>query len=107
MPGQKDWFYCSEKHVIDVATKISKNENILLAENIKAKIQRDVRDVFDIGNIIREKRLELNLTQEQLAGAAGVGERFISEIENGKYRAQIGKLIDVIHVLGIRLTTID
>lgn len=47
----------------------------------------------DIGRLIRETRRAQNLRQDQLAGAVGVGVRFIVELEAGKPTAQIGKTL--------------
>jgi y4mF family transcriptional regulator len=40
------------------------------------------------------------LRQDQLAGAAGVGQRFIVDLEAGKPTAQIGKALQVLRALG-------
>ena len=54
----------------------------------------------ELGKIVREVRRGMGLTQEQLAGAAGVGQRFLIELEAGKPTAQLGKTIAVLNVLG-------
>lgn len=41
------------------------------------------------------------MRQEQLAALAGVGPRFLSEVENGKESAQIGKVLHVLWRLGL------
>ena len=38
----------------------------------------------EIGALIRNIRKEQHISQEELAGLAGTGVRFISELENGK-----------------------
>lgn len=48
-------------------------------------------------------RKEQKLTQEQLAAAAGVGIRFIRELEQGKESCYLGKSILVMELLGIRI----
>ena len=53
-----------------------------------------------IGSIVREMRKLQGLRQDQLAGAAGVGLRFIVELEAGKPTAQIGKVFQVLEALG-------
>jgi len=57
----------------------------------------------DIGLLIKKKRNELNMTQPQLANISGNGIRFISDLENGKKTMQIGKVLDIIHILGFDL----
>jgi transcriptional regulator with XRE-family HTH domain len=41
------------------------------------------------------------MQQEQLAALAGVGPRFLSEVENGKESAEIGKVLQVLRRLGL------
>lgn len=51
----------------------------------------------------QDARREQGLTQTELAGLAGVGVTFISQLENGKQSAEAGKVIDVLLTLGIDL----
>jgi len=57
----------------------------------------------ELGITIRETRKKDRLTQAELAFAAGVGIRFVSELEAGKPTAQIGKIMQVLAALGGRL----
>ena len=57
----------------------------------------------EIGRIVRETRRAQGLRQDQLAGAAGVGVRFLVELEAGKATAQIGKALAVLAALGCTL----
>ena len=57
----------------------------------------------EIGNIIRTTRKAAGLRQDELAGAAGVGLRFIVDLEAGKPTAQIGKALQVLAALGCSL----
>ena len=59
---------------------------------------------LDIGLLVKAKRIELGMTQSQLADMSGNGTRFISELENGKQTMQIGKIIDVLHFLGFDIS---
>ena len=52
-----------------------------------------IRSAGDIGAAIRAKRRAIGMRQEELASLAGVGPRFLSEVENGKASAEIGKAI--------------
>ncbi|MEM8711119.1 MAG: helix-turn-helix transcriptional regulator [Planctomycetota bacterium] len=58
----------------------------------------------DLGELIREERKRQGLRQPDLAAAAGTSVRFIVEIERGKPTAQIGKVMDVLRQLGLRLS---
>ena len=52
---------------------------------------------------MRETRCRQGLRQDQLAGAAGVGVRFVVELEAGKATAQLGKALAVLAALGCTL----
>ena len=54
----------------------------------------------DLGAEIRAARKHLGLTQSDLALAAGVGLRFIVDLERGKPTAHLAKTLQVIHSLG-------
>lgn len=57
----------------------------------------------EIGDIVRATRKAAGLRQDELAGAAGVGLRFIVDLEAGKPTAQIGKTLQVLAALGCSL----
>ena len=57
----------------------------------------------DIGEIVRTTRKDAGLRQYELAGAAGVGLRFVVDLEAGKPTAQIGKVLQVLTALGCSL----
>ena len=63
-----------------------------------------VGDSVALGREIRNARRALGVTQPILALSAGVGVRFIVELENGKSTAQIGKIMQVLATLGIGMT---
>ena len=54
----------------------------------------------DIGALIRTARKAQHLRQDELAGASGVGLRFIVDLEAGKQTSQIGKVLQVLQALG-------
>lgn len=57
----------------------------------------------ELGAHIRATRVAQHLRQEQLAAAAGVGLRFLIELEGGKPTAQLGKALKVLDTLGCRV----
>lgn len=61
----------------------------------------------EFGRALAEARRGLELTQRELALAAGVGERFIVELEAGKPTAQLGKALAVARAAGMRLADIN
>ena len=56
-----------------------------------------------LGLVVRATRKAAGLRQDELAGAAGVGLRFVVELERGKPTAQIGKALQVLEALGCSL----
>jgi y4mF family transcriptional regulator len=59
--------------------------------------------VKKLGNLIRKKRKEQGLTQEELAGMSGVGVRFVRELEHGKESCHLGKALLIAHMLGLEI----
>ena len=53
-----------------------------------------------LGQTVLQARKQLGLTQPQLALAAGVGVRFIVELEAGKPTIRLETLLNVLHALG-------
>lgn len=60
-----------------------------------------VKNPVALGNLIRAERKNQKLTQEQLAALAGVGIRFVRELERGKESCQIGLAFAVLCTLGL------
>ncbi|MDQ5984798.1 MAG: hypothetical protein CSYNP_00494 [Syntrophus sp. SKADARSKE-3] len=58
----------------------------------------------DIGAAVRMRRKEDGLTMADAAALCGVGYRFMSDLENGKATAQVGKVLRVLIALGIDVT---
>ena len=57
----------------------------------------------DLANIIKKRRKEQKLTQSQLAGLSNVGVRFIVDLEAGKETCQVGKVLYILDMLGLKL----
>ena len=62
-----------------------------------------VMTVAQIGAVVRNARLAQGLRQDQLAAAAGVGVRFLVELERGKPTVRLDKVLAVLSALGCRL----
>ena len=56
-----------------------------------------------ISEFVRQKRKEYNLTQRDLADRAGVGVRFIRELETGKLTLRMDKVNIVLDLFGHQL----
>ncbi|MFB9651917.1 helix-turn-helix domain-containing protein [Pseudarthrobacter oxydans] len=57
----------------------------------------------DAGRFVRERRLSLHLTQAQLATKAGVSRKFVAALESGHPRAELGKTMQVLTAVGLRV----
>ena len=56
-----------------------------------------------LGSAIRARRRQLKATQKDLAMTCGTGLRFIIDLEKGKPSCQIGKILQVLQALGLKL----
>ncbi len=61
----------------------------------------------DLINLIKDKRKQLHLTQQQLAERAGVGLRFIRELEQGKKTLRMDKVNQVLQLFGHQLGPVE
>lgn len=52
---------------------------------------------------VRVRRTALLLKQEEVADLAGVSERFVYALENGKQTVQMDKVLAVLNALGLHL----
>ncbi|WP_211371846.1 type II toxin-antitoxin system Y4mF family antitoxin [Marilutibacter maris] len=66
-----------------------------------------ISDPAMLGAVIRGTRRSHGLTQSQLAGLAGTGLRFVSELERGKPNVALDKVLAVLAVLGLRLQAVE
>lgn len=57
----------------------------------------------ELGRLVRRVREKRNLSQQSFADLAGVGRRFLSELENGKATIEFGKVLNVVRAAGITL----
>ncbi len=56
---------------------------------------------LSMGNRIREERLKLNLTQEQLAEKVHVSSAYIGQIERGERSVSLDVLLEIVNALGV------
>lgn len=66
-----------------------------------------LREISAIGAKIRSIRRAQGVSQETLAGLAGTGQRYISELERGKETARIREMLKVLDALGAGLYIAD
>lgn len=64
-----------------------------------------IKNTEDLGRIVRNARKLQKLSQDDLAGMAGTGRRFIIDLEKGKQTVQLGKVLRVLRTLGVSLSS--
>ena len=65
-----------------------------------------IKNAEDLGRVVREARKAQKLSQDDLAGMAGTGRRFIVDLEKGKETVQFGKVLRVLATLGVSVAAI-
>lgn len=63
--------------------------------------------MYSLRLFVKQKRKELKLTQEELALNAGVGLRFVRDLEQGKKTLRLDKVNDVLALFGKEVGVID
>ncbi|MEN0108231.1 MAG: helix-turn-helix transcriptional regulator [Pseudomonas sp.] len=63
-----------------------------------------IHSVQELGKTIAANRKRAGMTQRDLATVAGVGDRFIVDLEAGKETVRFGLVLQVLKVLGITLS---
>ncbi len=61
----------------------------------------------DFSVFLKSKRKEFNLTQEELALKAGVGLRFVRDLEQGKETLRLDKVNQVLALFGKMVGVVD
>lgn len=58
---------------------------------------------MNIGEFVKDKRKLLNITQKELAEKAGVGLRFVRDLEQGKKSQRMDKVNQILSLFGFEL----
>lgn len=64
---------------------------------------RRIRTVSELGGCVRAARHEAGVDQTSAAGFAGVGPRFIGELERGKETVRLGLVLRVLERIGLEV----
>ena len=68
---------------------------------------KTVRNADDLSQFIKQQRKATGLSQADLAGASGLGVRFIGDLERGKPTCEIGKTFQALAMLGIEVQLVS
>lgn len=63
-------------------------------------------DRKELGNLCRDKRKSMGLSQTQLAKKAGISFPRISDLETGANNIQYAHLINILHALGLDISIV-
>ena len=82
--------------------KATGDEKAIVSRGTEAE-ELEVVSPSDLGLLVRRARETRHLSQQSFADLAGVGRRFLSELENGKPTLELGKVLKVARTAGISL----
>lgn len=68
------------------------------------RIMKAVANSKELGAAIRAERKSIGVTQKELAMTAGVGLRYLIELERGKPTARMEGMFKVLQALGLKLS---
>lgn len=68
-----------------------------------AQTPLSIRSATSLCRLIRERRKQLGLAQATVAGYAGVSERLLVELENGRTSVSLSRLIALLNLLNVRI----
>jgi HTH-type transcriptional regulator / antitoxin HipB len=72
-----------------------------------ADVTMDVGSLRDLAALTRGRRLELGLSQAELAARAHVSRQWVSAFESGKATAEVGLVIRLLDALALRMTVTE
>lgn len=67
------------------------------------ELPASARTVAQVGAIVAACRKRQGLTQTDLTGLAGLGTRFLVDLEKGKETIQMQRVLDVLNQLGLEI----
>ena len=96
---------------VDTARKIAQGLNLPAGSTSASTSPRQIenaqgsaiRSISDLGPLIRKARKTMKLNQARFAAHAGVGRRFLSELEGGKPSLEFDKVLACAAAAGIDL----
>jgi HTH-type transcriptional regulator/antitoxin HipB len=62
-----------------------------------------IRTARDLGHLIRDRRRQAKLSQQELATRIGASRKWVIDIEGGKRTVELSLVLSTLNALGIRL----
>lgn len=69
----------------------------------RCQLPATIRTAGDLGEVVQSVRKRQGLTQQDVSGIAGLGSRFMVDLEKGKPTIQLQKSLDVLAQLGLEV----
>lgn len=82
---------------------MSTSKEIIPLDHFLTTNNQVVQTTAELGQLARERRQQMALTQLDVAGLSNTGNRFIVELEQGKPTLQLQKVLDVLALLGLEV----
>jgi len=95
------------QRAVDLARQLTRPVSSAVGASPESKpspMPAPIRTVSDLGPMIRNARKAMKLNQTQFAAHAGVGRRFVSELESGKSSLEFDKVIACALAAGIDIS---
>jgi transcriptional regulator with XRE-family HTH domain len=62
-----------------------------------------ITNVSELGTLLRATRKSVDMRIDDLAGTSSLSKQFVNDVELGKPGVQLGKVLQVLHELGIHM----
>lgn len=82
---------------------MDESSKIIPIGHFSASTGKVIQTTAELGQLARERRQQIALTQLDVAGLGNTGNRFIVELEQGKPTLQLQKVLDVLNLLGLEV----
>lgn len=96
------------QRAIDFARQLSEASSSISAPKLASPHMHApgerVRSVVELGALVRRARKAMKMNQSEFAAHAGVGRRFVSELEGGKASLEFDRVMACAQAAGIDLT---
>ena len=82
---------------------MDESSKLIPSGHFLASTGKVVQTTAELGQLARERRQQIALTQLDVAGLGNTGNRFIVELEHGKPTLQLQKVLDVLNLLDLEV----
>ncbi|PZO78698.1 MAG: hypothetical protein DI626_11840 [Micavibrio aeruginosavorus] len=103
----KQWKQIKYLHYKFLLCRLLPTEFVVYCQHTYVMVRKQIDDIDKrIGAAIAKKRIALGMTQEDLAGDAGMDRSYLSEIENGHKNISIRMLKKIADALKLKVSNL-